>query len=147
MAHNKAMPRKVSYLDSTVRLKWELTREEFDKCESVGGDIESTTYSVKIGDEESEWILIIYPKGNNEETKGKVLTCLGLVNAHKVYKVQFKFRVKTPDGFWPDDFAEPLFKKQKREKFLFDNKSDVDRFLAMSVGLQKTFVNSSLKTK
>jgi len=98
-------------LDSTVRLEWGVTKEEFDSCE-FGQSIQSQVYNVPVGDKQSEWKIDLYPKGD-EDNKDDVEAYLVLITKAKDenYKVRFQFAVKTPDGYWPTDFAEVLYSK------------------------------------
>jgi len=102
-------------IDSTVRLKWEVSKEEFDNCE-LGDSIESPVYNVHTGDKPSEWKVHLFPKGcvPNDENKDEALACLELISEaseDELYKVRYQFAVKTPAGYWPTDFAKVLYSK------------------------------------
>jgi len=106
---------KVSMVDSTVRLEWEVTKEEFDNCE-FNEVISSPVYKVPTGtgDEQSEWVISLYPKGDDEESKDEVQAYLQLdsfIEEDVVFNVKFLIEVKTPTGFWPTDFVKALYDK------------------------------------
>jgi len=101
---------KVSVIDSTVRLEWEMTKEDFDKCE-FKESIKSPVYNVHTGsgEKQSKWKIKVYPKGDKEKNKDQVKAYLHLKSKNESYKVRFEFAVKTPTGYWPTDFVEDLY--------------------------------------
>jgi len=106
-----AVEGEVSVVDSTVRLMWEVTKEDFDNCEFKEG-IVSPKYNVLAGDRQSKWRIKLYPMGENEEDKDEVKINLNLSSKsskNKSYNVRFQFAVKTPTGYWPNDFVETLY--------------------------------------
>lgn len=103
---------KVSVVDSTVRLEWEVTKEEFDNCE-FKESIQSPLYNVPAGQKQSEWKIVLYPKGDKEGYRDKVSTFLNLTSKNESYKVRFHFAIKTPTGYWPTDFVEALYSKNE----------------------------------
>lgn len=104
MAQNNEGAELVS-VHSTVILRWEVTKEEFDRC-VFDEEIESPTYLVKIGSEESKWRMSMYPRGDDEEDEDNVVIFLELVISNQIHKVQYGFRAKTPTGYWPKDISE-----------------------------------------
>jgi len=107
---------KVSVIDSTVRLEWEVTKEQFDNCE-FQESIQSPVYNVHTGTDEkqSKWKIKVYPKGDDEEDKDQVKAYLRLKSKKESYKVRFNFAVKTPTGYWPTDFVEDLYSNDSEE--------------------------------
>jgi len=119
---------KVSVIDSTVRLEWELTKE---KCDNYKFDkyIESPVYNVPAGDKQSEWKIRLYPKGDKKDGEDTVTTFLRLTSEaseDELYKVRFQIAVKTPDGYWPSDFVEALYSKNTEEETLVFGQNDND---------------------
>jgi len=108
MSENNMEP--VSFIDSTLQLRWKLTKEEFDNCPFLQ-EFLSPVYTVKIGDDESRWVITIMPKGDEESGSGQVviaLRCLG----DRIHHVFFQFRIETSSGYWPDNVVENLFSRQ-----------------------------------
>jgi len=103
----------VSFLDSTLQLRWELKKEEFDNC-AFQEKIHSPEFTVQIGSEVSEWVITIYPKGDEEIDRDKVVINLVCFEGDKDlnYSVIFDIRLETPSGYWPDDFVKKLFSKR-----------------------------------
>jgi len=101
---------QASFVDSTLRFEWKLSKEEFDQCED-GDCIQSPTYNVKIGTDSSTWYINLYPKEDNGK---QVEMYLNLESGDKVYKVLFGFGVKTDDGYWPNgDLVKKLYSHRR----------------------------------
>jgi len=101
----------VSFVDSTISLRWELTKEEFDNC-GFPNRIVSPNYTAQIGSEESEWFISMYPRGENEQNTNKVMIYLVLNSKNKMYRVHFHFGIETPTGFWPIDSVKNLYSRE-----------------------------------
>jgi len=113
---------KVTVIDSTIRLEWEVTKEEFDNCEFEVA-IYSPVYDIPVGDKESEWRIELYPKGEDDGNKDKAQAYLELLDEEaedELYKVRFQIAVKTPTGYWPTDFVEVLYSKHASSKEMLD---------------------------
>jgi len=106
----------VSFIDSTLQLKWELTKENFDNCAFLEY-IDSQMYTVQIGSEQSNWVISICPKGDEVTKRDQVAIGLRLLG-NQIYNVLFDFRLETSSGYWPNDFVEKLFSKRCTDDFM-----------------------------
>jgi len=104
----------VSFLNSTLRLKWKLTKEEFDDC-GFHEALYSPIYSVQIGGEKSNWRIFMFPRGEVEADRDMVVIYLELFSVVKAYKTQFTFDIETPKGYWPN-YAKALFSRKFASK-------------------------------
>ena len=106
MAENSFPP--VSYVDTTIRLRWEVTKQSFDS-KAFDQFIRSPTFTVKINGEESKWFLHMYPKGDSESgTEEDSLTTFTFgaeVPSGKHYDAFWQIGFETANGYWPDTFA------------------------------------------
>jgi len=109
MAENSFPP--VSYVDSTIRLRWEVTKQSFDS-KAFDQYIQSPTFTVTINGEESEWFIYIYPKGDSEsrteEDKETSFSFGAVVTSGKHYDTYWQTGIETSDGYWPDSFAKKV---------------------------------------
>jgi len=97
----------VSVVDSTQRLEWEITKQEFESCE-FGKKIKSPDFNIQMGSEKSKWKIHMWPKGYKEENRNEV--CLGLqLKSEASYAVKYSCAFKTEDGYWPNDFVQNLY--------------------------------------
>lgn len=106
MSENNMKP--VSFIDSTLQLRWKISKEAFDNCE----EIYSPKFKVQIGSEESKWIIKMRPKGTIESGRDQVVITLGCLESNKKYSVLFEFQLETANGYWPNNFLENLFSKR-----------------------------------
>jgi len=103
--------KRKSLVDSTYRLKWEITKEQIDKCQ-YPDEIVSEDYSIEINGEETVWRLFMHPKGS-EEAKNKVSIFLALVSIGKFYKVSYAFGIETQTGYWPSDAVAKMYSRDR----------------------------------
>ena len=95
------MSTSIAVVDSTVQLKWEITKEAFDKCD-FGQAVYSPLFNVKNNKQESTLDLCIFPRGSGETKKNDVE--MHLRNRGRVTEVvKYDFAIETPDGYWPTD--------------------------------------------
>jgi len=139
---------EVTVIDSTVRLKWEVSKEEFDNCE-FEDCIESPVYKVPTGDKQSEWKMELYPKGDCDTSKDKAQVYLELSSEEskdELYNVRFQTAVKTPTGYWPTDFVEVLYSKDTRmESVVFDqNTSKWGYSMCSTKKIEEMFIKNKI---
>jgi len=152
MSHSEAEPEYASHVDSTVRFKWELTKEKYDSCEFMDC-ISSHNYIVQLGEQTSEWCITICPKGDVEENKSSVY--LELMKGDDVYEVVFSFGVQTDSGYWPDgDLVEKLYsnrkvsgKDRKGLHYIFDLEDDNDIWGLEKFSTTEEFGNKFFQNK
>jgi len=101
---------RVSYVDSTIRLSWEVRKAEFeqplDEC-----IYPRSSYKVNINGEESEWCLVMFPKGEYSDQGENRMTKIYLeatVPSGKTYHTFWQFGIETSRGFWPSNFAKKV---------------------------------------
>jgi len=99
----------VSHVDSTIRLRWEVTKAEFDK--PVDELIDPTvSYKVNIEGKQLEWCLVMFPKGEYCDEGEKRMTKIFLeardVPSGKTYQTFWQFGIETRHGFWPVNLAK-----------------------------------------
>jgi len=100
-----------SFVETTVCLKWEITKEDFDNCE-FPNKLDSPKYAVQIGSEKSEWQIGLHPRGDCDMGRDDVAIFLKLLSQNQTYEVCYSMGVKTADGYWPDgDFLGALEEK------------------------------------
>jgi len=104
----------LSLVDSTHRIRWEVTKQEFDNCQ-FPDELESPVHTIHIDGEESEWYLQIYPKGEVDEEKNIVrLYLLRGDSIDKKYNVRYQFGIETSSGCWPfGDFVKEVYLKEE----------------------------------
>ena len=98
-------------MDSTHRIKWQVTKEEFDNCK-FPDRIVSPTCAIDINGEKTKWYVSIRPKGNNDGNKNKVFIALVKKHDDKIYKVKYEFGIETQDGYWPEDALKKLYSRR-----------------------------------
>jgi len=98
------------YVDSTVRLKWEITREQFDMCALADDSIDSEQYLVKIGSHQSGWFITMYPNGIGEDTRNNVSVTMEMTGTNMPCDVLLGLGLETQAGYWPNgDLSEKLY--------------------------------------
>ena len=108
------MSKSIIVVDSTVQLVWEVTKEEFDKCD-IHHFIKSPLFKLKVNEQESKWEVKVYPKGKSDGRKNKVLMYL-FNRGQETRVVKFNFVAETPNGIWPLDPVEKVYSIQEKEK-------------------------------
>jgi len=98
----------MSLADSTYRLRWEITKEQFESCDFLDM-IRSPTYAIDINGEETKWYMSMRPKGFQEQRRNEVFLSLKKVNDVKIYKVRYQFGIETKDGYWPEDALKKMY--------------------------------------
>jgi len=108
------MSKSITVVDSTIQLEWEMTKEDFHRCD-IKQYVTSPLFNLKVNDQESKWEVKVYPKGNSEKNKNKVQ--LFLYNrGRETHVAYFTFTVKTPNGSWPMDAIEKIYSIQDKRK-------------------------------
>jgi len=142
-----AVERNASVIDSTQRLEWEVTKEEFDSCPSPHF-LSSPVFKVHVGDETSKWQIRLWPNGH--ENNNRLQYLLELRPGNVKYSVQSYFEFKSFDGKVKADAVEELYgnkKKWKKMHVLDGNGSFQERIIgkkdSKKDSIRKLFMNNS----
>jgi len=136
-----------SQVDSTYRLRWEITKEQFDNCQ-YPDSFTSEKYFIEIDGEESVWDLKIYPKGDIEKSKNEVVVFLGLASTGKTYKIRYEIGIETPTGYWPSDIVAKMYSRGSYEYYSYsfgESDSNLHGYsLSSTDEFEKHFVNNKV---
>merc|ERR1719186_962180 len=112
-----------SLVDSTHKIRWEVTKQEFDNCQFPKA-IYSPPQSIEIDGDKSEWYLAMNPKGYDDKDKNNVVIALVSRDSDegKKYKVRFQIGIETSSGCWP--YGDQIKKLYSKEKFVDNDTSD-----------------------
>jgi len=109
------MSTSAKVLDSTVRLEWEMTKDQFDGCD-FGENYISPEFKIQLDKTELELSMIIYPKGLKSEDRNKVVICIRkkpdlrtLRPGDLYHDWKVSFAIKTQDGYWPTGHIKKLY--------------------------------------
>jgi len=111
-------------VDSTVRLRWETSKAEFNKCE-FGQNVTSPIFAVKSYNHDSKWTIRVYPKGKKEVNRNKVTFVL--LNRHYTPQTaKYDIAIETEGGYWPKDTVKDLYAlNDQRKAFVFNPPSNL----------------------
>jgi len=103
------MEGKVSIIDTTQQLEWEVTKEAYDNC-AFPGKLTSPVFKIHVGKEELQWTMRLWPNGYvGSEDKGPVNDAafkLQLSPANVKYFVKVNLAMKDSDGKLHLDFIQ-----------------------------------------
>jgi len=99
------MEGKVSVIDTTQQLEWEVTKEAYDNC-AFPQRLTSPVFKIQVGKEESRWQMKLLPKGGENK---QTLFRLELLPSNIKYFVNWNLAVKNSDGKFHADVVEMLY--------------------------------------
>jgi len=143
--------KRAKLMDSTHSYRWEVTKEEFENCD-FPDYFKSATFTIDINGEESEWNLLMYPKGKEDEERNEVSVTLAQQSENEIYKVSYDYAIETQDGYWPQDFTSSRDSYNDWHYFGHTNEEEDDndvskgwrKFFCSTEQFNKSFVENKL---
>jgi len=117
-------------VDSPIRLRWEVTKQEFDNCEEFQNRLTSPKYTVRIGQNDVDWSVGLY-----QEDKDNVVIYLKLESDEETYTARSWFGVETSQGLW----SNPI-----KKNFDFDGDASWGQDMGTPQEFAKHFVDGKL---
>jgi len=120
-----AFSENATLVNSTYRVKWEISKEKFDNCD-FPNKISSPIYAIDINGEKSRWYISLYPKGKEGNENQVQVSLIRKKGTHgKKYKVKYEFGIETQNGHWPKDALKKFYSRENLNHFdSFGDKSD-----------------------